>query len=399
MTAKQDEPISQLFVSCDLTGSTNFKQRQGLPEPWQKVFLQFYREFPQRVATTQVEMGTTGLDFSLWKPVGDELIYSCPVSSEEEVYNAVRTWTKAMRDYETYHLDDTKMGTKGGAFIATFPGPDSRSSVPRRPDLEDSDADVIALNRQAQKRPTHSKYLYDYFGPSIDTGFRVIQRCSPRHFTLAVEVTLAITGIAMAPGSSVSTDDIEDVLLLDFVELKGVWGGKRYPIAAIDMDHDDPINRAYSKFERRDDAGDLHALCEACYRTDTWPSKLYLPKSGNTLYKVVPADPLAGHVVASAQGAEQPAKDEPAEALDLDEDAPLGDWTKSEIVQGYVGYEHDVIHGVSPHLEVLCAATSDDGSGPQYLGTGLHGEDLIAFDPAAQDSCQGCAAIWQELSD
>ena len=252
MIAKQDQPVSQVFLSCDLTGSTNFKQRQDLQEPWQKVFLQFYREFPQRVATTQVEMDTTALDFNLWKPVGDELIYSCPVTDEADVYNAVRTWTKAMQDYEKYHLNDTRMGTKGGAFIATFPGPDSRSSVPRKPDSEDSDASVIDLNRQAQKRPTHSKYLYDYFGPSIDTGFRVLGRCTPRYFTLSVEVALAVTGIALAPGSGVSTDDIEDVLLLDFVELKGVWGGKRYPIVAIDTGSNCRARR-----------GRATALCEA----------------------------------------------------------------------------------------------------------------------------------------
>jgi hypothetical protein len=109
-----EQPVSLVFLSCDLTGSTNFKQRQDLTAPWQKVFLQFYREFPQRVAITQVALGTKNLTFELWKPIGDELIYSCAVRSEEDVYNAIRTWLKAMRDYEYHSLDDTSMGTKGG---------------------------------------------------------------------------------------------------------------------------------------------------------------------------------------------------------------------------------------------------------------------------------------------
>lgn len=266
MTGADDEPASMIFLSCDLTGSTKFKQRKDLREPWQKVFLQFYREFPQRLAMTRVELNTTDLEFQLWKPVGDELFYSCVVRSESDVYRAVLTWLKAMRDYELQSLDDTDLGVKGGAFIATFPGPDSRSSVPRFPDSEDSDAEVIALNRDALQAQDNDAFVYDYFGPSIDTGFRVISKCTPRYFTLSVEVALAILGLrVVGAGGQGVVPDTDDYLLLDFVELKGVWGDKPYPIVAIDMRHDDPVNQAYRKFERRGTAHDLYDLVRACY--------------------------------------------------------------------------------------------------------------------------------------
>ena len=391
MTAKQDQAGSQLFLSCDLTGSTNFKQRRDLAEPWQKVFLQFYREFPQRVAMTQVALETQNLDFALWKPVGDELIYSCPVSSETDVYRAVRTWTKAMLDYEKFHLDDTQMGTKGGAFIATFPGPDSRSSVPRRPDQEESDDDVINLNRQAHKRYAPSKYLYDYFGPSIDTGFRVLSRCTPRHFTLSVEVALAMLGVVLAPGSGHDAEMVQDFLLLEFVELKGVWGGKRYPIVAIDTRHDDPVNRAYAKFEQRGQPSDILALCEACYRTDNWPSKLYLPGSGNKLLATPPEDPLSGHVATTSVGAEVLA-DELDDPKALDEDAPLGLIDEYEVVEGYVHGTDSRIHGLMPNGTALCGAVGDDNSGP-YISI----EEPPTFSPITNGACRECAGIWDEL--
>lgn len=316
---------SQIFLSCDLTGSTDFKQRKrSEAEPWQKVFLQFYREFPQRIATTQVELGTSDLRFELWKPIGDELIYTCLVRSELDVFQAVRTWIRAMANYERYSLDDTSMGTKGGAFIATFPGPDSRSSVPRDPQTEDSDADVVELNKAAHQRPSHRKYLYDYFGPSIDTGFRVISKCTSRYFTLSVEVAFAMSCLHLTPAKDQGKYDVGDFLLLDSTELKGVWGGRPYPVVAIDTAHDEQVNRAYSAFEHRGSPEDIKNLCEACYTSDGWPSRLYLPDSANTHFTAVPVNALEGYVPGmTSKGAEE-APEDLDNSNELAPDPPLG---------------------------------------------------------------------------
>lgn len=385
-----------VFLSCDLTGSTNFKQRQDLSEPWQKVFLQFYREFPQRVAMTQVALGTTDLGFELWKPVGDELFYSCIVRSEEDVYRAVRTWLTAMRDYETKSLDDTDMGTKGGAFIATFPGPDSRASVPRRPGSEVSDDDVIRLNQQALSAQDNDAYVYDYFGPSIDTGFRVIGKCNPRFFTLSVEVALAMLGRRVTPGT-----EPKDFLLLDFVELKGVWKNQRYPIIAIDTEHENPVNQAYSKFERRGSIEELHDLCKACYHSEGWPSKLYLPDAGIPDYHEPPESPLADYIPTSAEGAEQIVDDEPEDASnDLGDDLDLGIASKSEVSEGFVSGD-DRIHGYIPDGSVLCEAMGDDLSGP-YLppdSCNMPNDSIKDFNPEHEQACVECAEIFYDLPD
>jgi hypothetical protein len=321
--AEPDEPVSKVFLSCDLTGSTNFKQsppREGDP-PWQKVFLQFYREFPQKFADiTQTDPNVARLDFELWKPVGDELIYSCSVRSEADVFNAVRAWTAVIQGYRRDNLNDTPMGTKGGAFLATFPGPDSESSIPRLPEYENSDGDVVSRNDEALSTRDDVRYLYDYFGPSIDTGFRILSKCSERYFTLSVEVALAM----LSAHRNVDADlfKSKDLRLLEFVELKGVWGGRRYPVVAIDFEHEDKVHRAYRRFEHRGNVNELHDLCRACYTSEGWPSKMYLPDGAQRLFQDRPVDPFENYVRSGAEGAER-LPDEPEGPEPLRDNPPL----------------------------------------------------------------------------
>lgn len=323
-------PCSQLFLSCDLTGSTDFKQKQAQdPEkrPWQKIFLQFYRDFPQQLAFIQREDNTDHLTFDLWKPVGDELIYSCEVRSEDDVYQAVRTWVKAMEAYRLSSLAETTMGTKGGAFIATFPGPDSRSSIRRDPDLEVSDMDPWELNRQAYAEKDHAAYLYDYYGPSIDTGFRVTSLCKPRYFTLSVEVALAMITSSKIAGNGKKGFHVRDFVLFDFVELKGVWGNRPYPVIAIDLEADDPVNEAYEQIHPRGSRDELLNLCHACYTTEDWPFQLYLPDSKDGSLQDRPIDKLDNVATTRPEGVErkaEDAQDEPPDAAELGDNVPLG---------------------------------------------------------------------------
>ena len=344
-----DDPVSHLFLSCDLTGSTNFKQQQEQDDEsrigpqWQHVFLDFYRDFPQEVAAVQRNMTTEKLKFDLWKPVGDELIYSCKVTKEDDVYKAVRTWIAAMRSYEV-KLADTGMGTKGGAFIATFPGPDSKSSVPRDPDTETSGMDPVARNRAAYEGgKDHSKFLYDYFGPSIDTGFRILKECSSRYFTVSVEVTLAMIGRSKALGKDESDFHVKDFVLLQFEELKGVWQGRPYPIVAIDLDYDDPVHQAHAAIHRRGTRRELLKLCRACYKDEKWPSWLFLPDSTDDHFKTPPVDKLA-ITTTTPKGLETKANDEPADATDLEAEPPLG----------------EAVHRTGLEVQVLPAATTRD---------------------------------------
>lgn len=331
-----DEPVSKLFLSCDLTGSTAFKQRadHDPQAPWQKVFLQFYREFPQTLRLQQADQAHTGakdLLFELWKPVGDELIFTCDVQRESDVWEAIRLWVATMREYRHKSLTDEnlrigggpKLGVKGGAFIGTFPGPDSESSIPRHPSSERSGRDVVTLNKEALRgargKRKHSEYLFDYFGPSIDTGFRVLGRCSSRFFTVSVEVAYVLS--TLHAQNTIKPYKCDDLVLLTGAELKGVWGGRTYPMFALDLEADDEVNKAFAKFEPpKAHAPDILELCKACYSSDGWPFRVYLPGSSpEGPFHVVPDDPLSGYVEedAAATRLEDPAEPNP---VDADED-------------------------------------------------------------------------------
>jgi hypothetical protein len=205
-----------------------FKQSRPNSSSWQNVFLEFYHTFPQSFAVAQALRGTSELQFDLWKPIGDELIYTCAVSEERHVHDAVRTWIDAMRNYaSTPSLSGTGMGCKGGAFLATFPYPDAESSIPRRPNLQLSGRAPADLNREAlQAERDHASTLYDFYGPSIDTGFRVVSKSTDRHFTLSLEVAYVLTSLSETPGKDKRDCKMVDLHLLTSESLKGVWGGK-----------------------------------------------------------------------------------------------------------------------------------------------------------------------------
>lgn len=280
------EPVSKLFLSCDLTGSTAFKQRprKDGDTPWQKVFLQFYREFPQQLYAQQKKQDADNLQFSLWKAVGDELIFTCDVTSETEICVAVDVWIATLREYGTTNLqkeDRSGLGVKGGVFLGTFPAPDYESTIPLTPGTETSGLDVVKLNNAALAEATRDtgKYLFDFFGPSIDTGFRVVNKCNARYLTLSVEVAYAMVLMHLTPhdGGKYAYPGLK---LMESMELKGVWGGRDYPVFAVDLEHADAVNEAMAKFlSETAQPQDIKKLCEACYTDARWPFHMYLPNS------------------------------------------------------------------------------------------------------------------------
>ena len=326
------EGRSLLFLSCDIVGSTRFKQSMAL---WQKTFLTFYREFPQVLGDLAAD-AKFECEFILWKPVGDELIFTVHVRKEEEIYHAVRLWLQAMDKYEKDSLEGTPLATKGGAFIATFPGPDSESSIPRNPTIETSDKGVFELNADALKTRS-ADYMYDYFGPSIDTGFRVFNACENRYFTLSVEVAWALAQCAMDAG--IGGDEkypLKHLRLLDTRVFKGVWDGRPYPLFALDRHLGDPINRAIAAIQDTElTATQVVYLCQECSKEPTWPSKLYLPDSEHGVFCIKPVDSLEELASNSMEGAETlPPETSNGDGDELEADPPLPEPKKTLNIAG-----------------------------------------------------------------
>ena len=75
---------SILFLSCDLQNSTQFKQKNK-DKDWVATFLAFYAEFPA-ILSTHIANSCAHLQdrLLLWKAVGDELIFSVRIQTEQE---------------------------------------------------------------------------------------------------------------------------------------------------------------------------------------------------------------------------------------------------------------------------------------------------------------------------
>jgi hypothetical protein len=330
LTGVDREPRSTLFLSCDLVGSTNYKQTT---DGWQKVFLSFYREFTQFVARANRSVQGDPSDFKLWKAIGDELIFEVSVRDERAVSRGLRVWLAAMAAYEAEVLDaepPTGLSLKGGAFIATFPGPDSESTIPRDPSFEESDLSVVLLNEAALDAVrAHDRYLYDYFGPSIDTGFRLAAMATRRHFMLSVEVAWAVATAAHNASGVIADEELHHVtdLVLDGNHtLKGVWRGREYPVFAIDRECGDAVHEALAALG----AAPLTALevirvCHACSESPNWIFELFLPDAANSAFTRAPHNAMLELINAESplDGAETTVDSAP-EGDQLGDSAPLG---------------------------------------------------------------------------
>lgn len=336
---------SELFLSCDLVGSTAFKQRQAArqqaggrtdeKEPsWQQVFIEFYRDFPRALSEVRsAHLATLSRhslkhepEFVLWKPIGDELVFTVRVLDEDTVYVAVRIWLEAMRKWERDRLSTLGMGTKGGAFIATFPGPDRDVAVPRQATGFQSTRGVVAANDDActDSPLNHAEYLFDYFGPSIDTGFRIFSKATQRRFPISVEVAWALWVAALLRRKDGYWSP-EDIDYVGGHEFKGVWGGRDYPLFAIDRHHGDPVNVATKTIDGpKVTVDDAIELCRACIEDPAWPSKIYLPKANTPAMRSKPVDPLADLVVDNQMdGLEEAPADTGGGSVDVPANAPL----------------------------------------------------------------------------
>lgn len=312
----EDRPESKLFLSCDLVGSTAFKQSNS---SWQRVFLSFYRQFPQmleeQIQRKRDEVGADNFDVDLvlWKPIGDELVFTVVVRDETSIRHAIDAWLEAMSEYERGPLKHFPLMTKGGAFLAVFPAPDDMVSIPRLAAVEDSYRAPEILNREAINASNADQYIFDYCGPSIDTGFRIINACSERFFTLSLEVAWAY----MAAYEARTADSYEPLTFLGKKPFKGVWGGREYPLFAMDRHCTEDVNRAIRNLEKTGSLTlqEVDRLARACRRTDGWHGAIYLPNSDRAEFKhcvpVAPDLPAENEM----EGAESPPPEKQARPI------------------------------------------------------------------------------------
>lgn len=226
----------RLFLSVDLSGSTAFKNSKdgaeidGSASPrWVNVFQKFYSGFPEEYQSTyqrhKTELVGNDLCPSLWKAVGDELVFCGTVSNKKGISLAILAFIDTLHAYRN-RLQEQKhnLNLKGAAWLAAFPEPNRAVQLRSVPNELQFFTASEALERAADATP-HS---FDFLGKAIDTGFRVASTASTECFALSVQLARLL--VSLPPGFGFD----HDVRFAQPITLKGVNGGEPYPRLYID---------------------------------------------------------------------------------------------------------------------------------------------------------------------
>jgi hypothetical protein len=207
----------RLFASIDLEGSTVFKQsRDARPgqTPWLNVVHEFVQGFDAdywrhigQVARAKGFVEPPPQP-SIWKILGDELVFSMELKSAAQASVYVDALTQAVAEWNREVLATRKKSTtsdrpllvKAAAWLADFP----------------------VTNAVLPVTDGHE----DYVGPAMDAGFRLCKLSSPRRLAIGVELAWLLL-----------RHDSRRVI--EFAgrtrELKGVAGESGYPQLWIEV--------------------------------------------------------------------------------------------------------------------------------------------------------------------
>lgn len=284
-------PQLRLFLTVDIVGSTAFKQRypswndtitvedleklsaarkKQLHPRWFAPIADFYSQtqttFHRQWDDLKVQAEhdadfkhakiSIGKAPSFWKAIGDEIAFSKRLSNTHEAIFAIGAWIKTLAEVRKLlqeHSSD--LDVKSAVWLAGFPV--KNTEVVFAPSSFDSnlataaDADDDFVYRALARLKTYysgtsvagkdEAWIRDFVGPSIDTGFRIAAKATPRKLMLSIELALLLCHAHDAlPANGLSS-------LRSFLrgltfrydgreQFKGVLGSTPYPLLWIDLD-------------------------------------------------------------------------------------------------------------------------------------------------------------------
>lgn len=236
----------RLFQSVDLVGSTAFKSKYAKWETgasnavWVTQIQHFYREFPKLLAANFQKEAKSGRAPSVWKTIGDEIIFCCRLQSLEHL---AACSTAFMRSLEAYgaRLDDfdRSLDVKGAAWVAAFPGPNVSVDIAsiRSPDSATLSSSDLA-DEQDELRADTKPSDFDFLGQHIDAGFRSARAATSDSMSLSLELAYLLAeaeGMKRPNGTTFHYHGRH--------ALKGVINDRPYPVVTIDMERKETRRR------------------------------------------------------------------------------------------------------------------------------------------------------------
>lgn len=207
-----------VFFSFDLVNSTRYKgiNRDG----WPFVTQRFYESVVDGMSKWLVGA-------SVWKYVGDEVLMYKLVTRNDELVKCLKAASEVISATTAaiYSLvPDAKnfLDVKGAlwcARVGRFENPSSElASREKAPNL-------------VFQSGTGASIQVDFLGPDIDVGFRIAKHSARRRLVVSAELAYLLYL------NRVSYSFVEDQLrIVSFEVLKGVWDDRRYPILWCEKD-------------------------------------------------------------------------------------------------------------------------------------------------------------------
>lgn len=293
------QPRLRLFLSVDLVGSTASKQRPAFPirepgrlwadgemaPPWlspianffgsfQEAFVREWRQFKNQIAP-KLGIEVT-IDPTFWKANGDELIFVKELVDRKEVLGCIDAWLKALKVVRKQLISEG-LDVKATAWTAGFPVTNSEfvfqsgSVLSAAPFEDDPRLQQFSLLEQwHQDDPKTKNLVMDFIGPSVDIGFRLTSRATPRHFVISVDIAYLLSAIPFHTDDDI---EIEDPVIFygGRTELKGVLGGRPYPVFWIDAASKERFDQAEDALLKASPAqkSDIERFCLEFYRRNS----------------------------------------------------------------------------------------------------------------------------------
>jgi 8-oxo-dGTP pyrophosphatase MutT (NUDIX family) len=222
-----------VFLSFDLVNSTLYKSQN--PAEWPIATQKFY-EFVEDALRKRIGDDTK---LRLWKYVGDELLLYWEISSLKELRTCLPAAHHAMRRTEDrlgmlfpdsksiLAIKTTVWCAKVGELPPAALDVAKLTSGARDGQSESPVYENIVVKTGFQNKPSQP----DFLGPDIDIGFR-IARHALKHRVL---VSADLAYLLYRDRASDDTGE-QGLRLVTFEPLKGVWGGRRYPILWFEPD-------------------------------------------------------------------------------------------------------------------------------------------------------------------
>lgn len=259
---KEEQRRVILFFSFDIVNSTAYKT---MTENWPLVIKELLKTIQKGVIQSDVLKYST-----LWRVIGDEVVFTLFVGSKELIHSAVESIFSLLQKitmtirygkfFDTLSsqcinaaqvelLKKQKiLSVKAAAWLAAV----SEEGVC-------SDCDNMKVHYKADER---NKFILDYLGKDIDTGFRLKALAQDCRLIVNFELAKILYEVS-------ARQNMKNALyIMGYEKLKGVWNGNLYPIIWY---YNESIATQYYK-----EAGGKEISFEKSFRYDEYENNVYI---------------------------------------------------------------------------------------------------------------------------